>query len=351
MRWLIAGLIFMIIAALFVVPNQISAQDDIPSDQIREIAWSPDGSRIAAAYQDGEIRIADVSTGVVTLTVQGIKAPVFSPVWSPDGLLLAASADNDLQIWNTISGRLTVEVQDVGDDILGIGWKPDGSQIIAVAAEGFTDSSNAVVVATADWRAIPINFALSGDFEWNPAGNRLATVSLFSARVFDAVTYEPLQEFAIERERFRDGLLDQLIRIQWSPDGAHLAGGTGDGRVFVWRLDDPQALFRLAAHDYEGTERLIGRVYALHFDSTGHILTSVSGDGTIRSWDIRTGDRIGDIKTVDNYAAAFSPDGKQIALGLSPEARANSYSLTANERRLTDVDVIIDALAPITVND
>jgi WD40 repeat protein len=65
-----------------------------------ELAWSPDGTRIAATGSDWTVQVWNAQTGERLLTYQGHRDEVWSVAWSPDGKFLASgSADDTIQIW------------------------------------------------------------------------------------------------------------------------------------------------------------------------------------------------------------------------------------------------------------
>lgn len=49
------------------------------------VAWSPDGTRIASASQDGTFQVWDAGNGHPLLTYQDQARPVWAVAWVPDG--------------------------------------------------------------------------------------------------------------------------------------------------------------------------------------------------------------------------------------------------------------------------
>jgi WD40 repeat protein/predicted transcriptional regulator len=69
------------------------------------IAWSPDGSRIAAGQENGDVYIVDVQN-LTAASLKGHKEVVGSVDWSPNGTLLAsASLDDTVRIWGPFAIR------------------------------------------------------------------------------------------------------------------------------------------------------------------------------------------------------------------------------------------------------
>jgi WD40 repeat protein len=70
------------------------------TSNIRSIAWSVDGSRIASGSEDATVKVWDAETGRELLTLDGHKHLVMSVAWSPDSRRLASADDLSLRIWD-----------------------------------------------------------------------------------------------------------------------------------------------------------------------------------------------------------------------------------------------------------
>ena len=68
--------------------------------ETRGIDWTPDGRRLASAGADRMIRVWDVETGLVALTIQASREVVNHLDWSPDGTRLITSDPRVLSIWD-----------------------------------------------------------------------------------------------------------------------------------------------------------------------------------------------------------------------------------------------------------
>lgn len=98
-----------------------------------EVAWSPDGSRIAFTRQEdamqSDIYLMDADGRQVrALTHGGKNETNLEPVWSPDGAFIAfvldgGNGDGGLAIVPASGGRPTV-VLPHGTGVLGIAWQP-----------------------------------------------------------------------------------------------------------------------------------------------------------------------------------------------------------------------------------
>ena len=77
------------------------------TDNVNNVAFSPDGTRLATTSGDKTAKIWDAKTGKELLTLKGHTDGVIGLTFSPDGLRLATSggADKTAKIWDTTTGR------------------------------------------------------------------------------------------------------------------------------------------------------------------------------------------------------------------------------------------------------
>src|SRR5205823_948681 len=95
------------------------------------LAWSPDGKRIAAAENNGIVRILDVAAGKEIMTYNdGTYEQIINLSWSPDGKYIATAnvADWHVRIWDTDTGK-TITTYDIPDAAQHIAWAPDSKSL------------------------------------------------------------------------------------------------------------------------------------------------------------------------------------------------------------------------------
>jgi WD40 repeat protein len=99
-------------------------------------AFSPDGRFIVSGSYDETLKVWEAATGAEVHTLSGHTTMVNSCAFSPDGKwIVSASYDDTLKVWEMLSGQciLTYPVDGV---LSGCAFHPDGEHLVACGAEG-----------------------------------------------------------------------------------------------------------------------------------------------------------------------------------------------------------------------
>ena len=268
------------------------------SRDINMVVFNPDGSRLATASDDSTAKVWDAQTGKASFTLSGHKGFVTGVKFSPDGkFLITVGADNTIRVWDANSGKERSVFSGHSQAIRDLAFSPDGSRLVTAS-----DDHTARIWEVSTGRVM---LTLSGHnselrgVAYSPDGKYIATASSDrTAKLWDASTGEELQSFT--------GHTNVVQGVTFSPSGDRLATGSYDGRVKIWSIPDGNELISLSGRAVQ--------IYRVAFSPDGLQVASANSDGTTQLWDVTpkkeyltlTGHQ-GMVNSV-----MYSPDGKQL---------------------------------------
>ena len=278
------------------------------TDWVYDVAWSPDGTRLASCSKDKTVQIWDATTGGHIFTYRGHTADVYTVAWSPDGKRIAScSKDKTVQIWDAADGNHVFTYRGHKDQVVMVAWSPDGKRLASGGGnldQNLKTSDTTVQVWNAsDGSNIFTYHGHTNAVEavvWSPDGKRIASASLDkTAQVWDAID-------GGHRLTYR-GHSDQVFTLTWSPDGKYLASAGADKTVQVWDAADGKHIFTYAGH----TDQVLGVAWS----PDDKRIASASFDKTVQIWDAANGGNVFVYNGHTNgvISANWSPDGTRIA--------------------------------------
>ncbi|MFE2429610.1 NACHT and WD repeat domain-containing protein [Streptomyces sp. NPDC059373] len=312
--------------------------------RVLAVAWSPDGDSLAAASDDGTVRIWGPGLDADPVSVTGGGEWMLCLAWSPDGRRLACgSRDDTLRVWDTGTWAEVavlhhmVPAGDRAEGIGGVAWSPDGSRIASVGGDcalRLWDAGTYTEVAV-----LRGHERMAWSVTWSPDGKKVASAGQDrTVRVWDPATGATLSvltghqgtvesvRWSPDGRRLASASDDRMVRIwdtgtwtvaqalqsmdvlnclAWSPDGKRLAAGDEVRTARIWDIDGAGGQIWLTGH----TDLL----YSIAWSPNGRSLATGSRDRTVAIWDIteRADVLYGHDDSV--WHAAWSPDGTRIA--------------------------------------
>ena len=246
-------------------------------DATNAIAYSPDGTRIVTASDDGKLKLWDISSGfcIVTFTehTSGITACEFA---KRGNVLFTASLDGSVRAWDlvryrnfrTFTGKTPLSFSSLAVD-------PSGEVVCA----GSIDSFDILVWSVQTGQMLDELAGHEGpvsSLSFAPNGSAVASASWdHTVRLWDIFartqTSEPLQ------------LQADVLAVTFRPDSEELAVAALDGSLTFWNTTNAtQSGLLDARRDVSGGRKLTDRRTAANAAGTKHFSTiAYSSDGSV----------------------------------------------------------------------
>jgi len=265
---------------------------------VNETCFSPDGSRLLTAGDEGKVYLWDSETGQEVFAPLSTGSPVELAVFSRDGRRLAVvSRDGAARIWDLGESGVTPVVLRPGGELRGIDFSPDGRQVATASGKAARvwDAATGKPLAGELAHGGAVNKAL-----FSPDGRWLATAGDDGlVHLWDAATRKATP-IVLSHDR-------AVLCLAFSPDSKRIISGAADATAQVWDVADGTPVGRRLRHRQ--------RVTLVAFSPFGQRVLTGSDDGTVRIWRVLDGEPL--VEPLQHKSlirwAAFSPDGCHVA--------------------------------------
>ncbi len=287
------------------------------SDEVRSVAFSPDGKYVLTGSADTTVKLWEAATGQEVRTLNGHTGEISGVTFSPDGkYILTASADTTAKLWEVTTGQEMRNLRGHTDEVVSAAFSPDGKYIFTTGADG---AAKLWEVATGqEVRAFGRGDAGLGA-AFSPDGKyMLAGGGRYTAKLWEVATGQEVHTLR--------GHSNWVYGVAFSPDGKYVLTGSLDNTAILWDVVTGQEVYTIRGHS--------SSVRSVAFSPDGNYVLTGSGDRTARLWDVATGLEVrtwrGHMHRV--LSVAFSPDGKYVLTG-SADGTAKLWDFASGEGR------------------
>jgi WD40 repeat protein len=286
---------------LTITPNATLNHEEV--DTVLNVIYSPDGSKIATASQEG-VRVWEVKSKRRIAHLNQDQA-VGRVVFSPNGEIVATAgfgSENDIvQIWEISSGRETSRMSH-GAGLLGLAYSADGKAIITTSQDGQARTWK----LSSQWEVTRLEHNPSAtDIAYSPDGKFIVTAGGRTAQVWEVSNGRSIVRIN------SDGL---LLGVAFSPNGKSVATASFSGSqetAQIWEISGKQEVAqakKIAALDYDAS------LFRITYSPDGKYVATAARDSTARIWEVSSGKQVALMNHKKPVTAvAYSPDGKFIA--------------------------------------
>jgi WD40 repeat protein len=246
-------------------------------DYVIDLAWSPDGSALAAGSAAGPVSLFAASDGAKRhelpghpdgtncLAWQPFSASQPSSLNAPLQILATGGQDGTVKFWDALAGQHTATAELGTAWVEHLGWRPTltnaqpsslnphllfaaaGKNLFALRPDGSTAHA---------FKPAPKSISA---LAWQPAGGCAAVSYFGGVCLWDA------DDFIVQKE-FPYG--NGIAALVWSPDNKWLVSGNHDPSVHLW-IPETDTEFHMSGYE--------GKVKYLSFDHTSHWLATGGG--------------------------------------------------------------------------
>jgi len=245
------------------------------SQSVNSVAFSPDGRTALSGSDDTTLKIWDAATGALLRTLEGHADIQTSVAFSPDGRsVLSGSWDGKLMLWDFATGKLERRFDGHTAIVKSAAFSPDGRYVLSGGADKTLKLWDVATGKLA--RTLKGHSELVTSVAFSPDGRTVLSGSWDKTlRLWDVDTGKPLRVF--------EGRKGIVTSFAFSPDGRTvLSGSESDNSLRLWDVDTGKLL-----HVFENNSN---GVLSVAFSTDGHTVLSGNDDGTIRMWNVGSGE-------------------------------------------------------------
>ncbi len=214
------------------------------ADTVTDVAFSPNGQRIATVGADRYLRVWDLQ-GHVLFSAQAHAAVPYSVAWSPNGSWIATADPTVLIIWDAATGKILHQTQYVpGTDTpiaenAILSWSPNGTWVAAGTAryihiiDALTGLRFGAALVTTTSQVNAVRF--------NPSGSRIAaglgdnSIVVFNATWPNIQPWRPATK-VVPFSNLTGTHTGPVLDLTWNLAGTQIFSGGRDGRVVLWNV-------------------------------------------------------------------------------------------------------------------
>lgn len=273
--------------------------------QMEAVAFSSDGSWVASAGWDNEVRLYKLDSlnfGVFTRSFGGHRGAITTLAIQPGNKhLVSGSRDNTFNIYDIQSGKIVFTGRDHVSAVTRVLFDPSGRYLMTSSLDKTIRIYD--MDSLSNYRKKPVVMTYSrpiNDFALSPAKFKFMVASDASVVEQVGMNGKSSREFA--------GHTAKVNCLAVSNDMKWMATGSDDKMIRLWNPKTGLFVKELTGHTW--------KVTSLNFSSDGRYLVSTCNNGEVKVWNVETGLEVAALPSTGNNArqAVFAPNMKYIAL-------------------------------------
>jgi WD40 repeat protein len=281
--------------------GKLTRRHPIPVGWAADITFRPGGGELLAGTSEGDLVAWDIGTGQQRYAMRVTAGAISALTFGKDGGAIAiADQERKIVVADAATGRPIRTIRGHLHPAQTIVFHPDGRRLLSADGEHLHawDSRRDQGMTAIDIEGRALSFS--------PDGRSLAVTAKYETSVFDGYTGEKLTRLGAYT-----GFGGLHVGVAFGPDDRQLAILSGDGSVRLW--DVHAGVRRHVFGQRKATGYFMGPVRVV-FDRPRNRVIAWLGD-EIQVWEATTGQVVTALKTPRPTCLAISPDGSVLAAG------------------------------------
>lgn len=292
----------------------------LKGDMVYSPMFSPDGTIVAAGLSNSTIKLWNAKTRSVLHILKGHAYAVHAIAIQTDGQVLAsASSDKTIKLWDIKTGQLIRTLGSAREAAIKLDFSPDGQRLLSTTQ----DSNIHLWNAQSGERIRTIPIPRQGATVWLPARFNPSRIRLGAA---DSILATADIDHSIKLWNARTGARivtlkghqDSIQSLTFSPDGKMLASSSQDGTLKLWSLRSLQQVRSFSIRPSPGNPSQPSLGYDLDFSPDGQTIAVTSlkgaeryGGYSLKLLNANTGQLVFEIPVTSEGASMhFTADGQ-----------------------------------------
>jgi WD40 repeat protein len=251
---------------------------DLPTEPASS-AIAPDSDSVAVGFADGTLRLYSIPNGQILWQQDKVhKRDVQRLAFNNNGsLLVSASLDKTAKLWQVKDGKLQQTLSGHTSGVNAVAFSPNGKTIATASYDGqiglFTVGTEKGQFYKQAHEGEEIN-----SVAFNANGTKLLTASDYGVRLWK------VKDTSLTLLQAYPKVHNIIMWAALSPDGQRYASVGRNFLVNVYATEDGKQQYSLPGHE--------GSILRAAFSPDNEQIATVSGDGTVRFWDLTNGSEI-----------------------------------------------------------